>query len=129
MFFRSTLFIAGVINFLPSLLVFFPDRIQEAYDVNINSLNLKLLLMHRAVLFGLIGGLMIYSSLTKLFYNLSFIFGFISMGAFVLLFFLLPNGITSELRNIMLIDIITIVILLIGFFSNLIKQKFNYIVI
>jgi hypothetical protein len=122
-FFRITLFLAGLINLLPSILAFFPDKISKSYGIEIPNENYELLLRHRAVLFAIIGGLMIVSSLTKKYYEVAIIVGLISMLSFVSLFFIINKDINSELRKVMTIDMIAIVILLIGSLLFWIKSK------
>lgn len=111
--FRITLLISGAINIFPSALVFLPERISDSYGIKLQNPDFELLLRHRAVLFGIIGGLMIYSALTKKYYSISVIVGLISMLSFVILYFSL-NGINDELTKVMKFDIAAIVILIIG---------------
>jgi hypothetical protein len=113
--FRITLFIAGVINLLPSVLAFLPDKISKSYGIEIPNENYELLLRHRAILFGIIGGLMIYSAVAKKHYEVSTVIGFISMISFIVLFFQIGGDINSELKKVMTIDIVGTVILCIGF--------------
>jgi heme A synthase len=119
--YRITLFIAGVINLLPSILAFLPDKISKSYGIDVPNANYELLLRHRAILFALIGGLMIFSAVTKKYYEISTLVGLVSMVSFVLLYFLIGKGINAELNKVMFIDIVAIVILLVGvimFFMN-----------
>jgi heme A synthase len=113
--FRITLFIAGVINLLPSVLAFLPDKISKSYGIEIPNENYELLLRHRAILFGIIGGLMIYSAVAKKHYEVSTVIGLISMVSFIVLFFLIGKDINSDLKKVMTIDIVGTVILCIGF--------------
>jgi heme A synthase len=113
--FRITLFIAGVINLLPSVLAFLPDKISKSYGFEIPNENYELLLRHRAILFGIIGGLMIYSAVAKKHYEVSTFIGLISMVSFIVLFFLIGKDINSDLKKVMTIDIVGTVILCIGF--------------
>lgn len=112
--FRVSLFIAGIINLIPSILVFFPEKISSSYGVEIPDINYELLLRHRAVLFGIVGGILIYSAVTKKHYSLAVIVGLISMVSFVILFYLIKGEINTELHTVMKIDIIGIIILLVG---------------
>ena len=112
--FRITLFIAGAINLLPSILAFLPQKISKSYGIVVPDVNYELLLRHRAVLFGIVGGLMIYSAITKKIYSISVSIGLISMVSFVILYFLL-NGINKELEKVMKADVVAIIILLTGF--------------
>ena len=123
--YRITLFIAGLINLLPSLLAFLPDKISKSYGVEIPNANYELLLRHRAILFGIIGGLMIFSAIVKKYYEIATIAGLISMTSFILLYFLIDRGISSELKKVMVIDILASLILLIGLAIFLITSKKN----
>jgi len=53
---------AGVINFLPVMGVFSGARIESLYGVELSDPTLEVLLRHRAVLFGLLGGFMIVAA-------------------------------------------------------------------
>jgi ABC-type Na+ efflux pump permease subunit len=121
--FRVILFLAGLINLLPSLLAFLPDKISKSYGIEIPNANYELLLRHRAILFGIIGGLMIYSAIAKKYYEVSTTIGLISMVSFILLFFFIDKEINSELKKVMIIDIIATIILCIGIILFLIKSK------
>ena len=112
--FRICLFMAGVINFVPSILVFLPDKISTSYGIQIPDVNYELLLRHRAILFGIVGGVMIYSAISKKYYSLAVVIGLISMISFLILFNLMGGTLNAELTKVMKIDIGGIIILLIG---------------
>ena len=112
--FRITLLITGGINLLPAFLAFSTQKIADAYGIEIPNENYELLLRHRAVLFGIVGGLMIYSAVSKKQYTLSVTAGLTSMISFVILFFLM-NEINLELEKVMKIDVAAIILLLVGF--------------
>ena len=113
--FRVCLLIAGVINALPSILAILPQKISDSYGIEILNVNHELLLRHRAVLFGIIGGIMIFSAISKRYYSLAVAIGMISMLSFVLLFFLMKGEINPELKKVMYVDLAGILILLVGF--------------
>ncbi len=121
--YRIALFIAGLINLLPALLAFLPDKISKSYGIEIPNANHELLLRHRAILFGIIGGLMIYSAIVKKHYQLSTIAGLVSMTSFIILYFLIGKDINSELKKVMMIDVVATLILCIGFILFLLKSK------
>ena len=121
-FFRITLFIAGLINLLPTLLAFFPDNISKSYGIDIPNSNYELLLRHRAILFGIIGGLMIISAIVKKHYEIATTAGLISMTSFIILYFLIDKEINSELKKVM-IDVVATVILCIGLLLFMLKSK------
>ncbi|MEO1435455.1 MAG: hypothetical protein AAFV80_07955 [Bacteroidota bacterium] len=113
--FRICLFLAGVINVLPALLAFLPDRIPKAYGVAVPNANYELLLRHRAVLFGIVGGVMIYSAVSQEYYTLATQIGLISMLSFVALYWPKRKSINAELKKVMQIDLIGILILIVGY--------------
>ena len=112
--YRIALFLAGIINLLPAFLAFIPDKISISYGIELPNGNYELLLRHRAILFGIIGGLMIYSAIAKKYYTIATSVGLISMVSFILLFFLIGKDINSELKNIMIVDIVASFILCLG---------------
>lgn len=77
--FRLTLFIAGIINVIPSFLAFLPEKIAQSYGIEIPDVNHELLLRHRAVLFGIIGGLLLFSAISKKYYEVALVSGLVSM--------------------------------------------------
>ncbi len=113
-FFRITLLIAGMINAIPALIAFLPDKITTSYGITVPDANFELLLRHRAVLFGVIGGLMIYSAVTKKQYDLATFAGLVSMISFLVLYFGIEGPINSALTKVMQIDAFAIMLLLIG---------------
>jgi len=60
--FRVCLFITGIINIVPSILAFISSKISNSYGIQVPNPNYELLLRHRAVLLGIIGGVLIYSA-------------------------------------------------------------------
>jgi heme A synthase len=121
--FRITLFIAGLINLLPALLAFVPDKISKSYGIEIPNSNYELLLRHRAILFGIIGGLMIYSAIVKKQYEIASTAGLISMISFIILYFLIDKEINTELKKVMMIDVVATVILCMVLTLFLLKSK------
>jgi hypothetical protein len=73
--FRLSLGIAALVNLLPALLAIRPQNIAKSYGVSVPDGNYELLLRHRAVLFGIVWGLMLYSALTKVYYELATLIG------------------------------------------------------
>jgi len=100
---------------LPSILAFLPNKISHSYGIEMPSSNYELLLRHRAVLFGIIGGIMIFSAITKKNYSMAVCIGLISMISFIVLYKLTNGTINDELNKVMKIDIVGIIILLVGF--------------
>ena len=104
-------------------MAFLPDNISKSYGIEIPNGNYELLLRHRAILFGIIGGLIIYSAIVKKYYKIATTVGLISMGSFILLFVLIDKDINLELKKVMIFDIVATVILCIGTVLMLLKSK------
>jgi heme A synthase len=120
--FRITLFVAGIINFIPTSLAFFPKKIKDSYGIDVTSTNLELSLRHRAILLGIVGGLMVFSALSKKYYGVSVIIGGISMLSFIILYFAI-GGINNELKKVMIFDAVAMGILAIGSFCYYFLEK------
>jgi glycerol uptake facilitator-like aquaporin len=103
-FFRLTLFAAGIINLLPSILAFAPKKITKSYGVAVPDANYELLLRHRAVLFGIVGGIMVYSAASSTLYQLAMFVGVVSMAAFIVLYYATGRAINPALTKVMRID-------------------------
>lgn len=113
--FRIILFIVGIINILPVLIAFFPEKIPTSYGVTIPDVNYELLLRHRAVLFGIVGGGMLYAAFANKYLTIATIIGLVSMLSFILLYFLVDTPINAALTKVMKIDLVASVVLIIGF--------------
>ena len=123
--FRTILFIVGIINISPAMLTFLPSKISKSYGIEILNVNYELLLRHRAAMFGLIGGLLVYAAISRKLYKVSIFVGLFSMLSFIILYFIIGREINAELRKIMLIDIAAVAILLVGFILYLTSLKTN----
>lgn len=103
--------IAGVINFLPAAGVISAERMQAAYGIGIADPNLAILLRHRAVLFGIVGGLLLVAAFHPPLRAAAYVAGFVSMLSFVVIVWLV-GGANAELRRVLVIDWVGIAALL-----------------
>lgn len=107
------LFMVGVINFVPVMGIVSAQKLSELYGISIEDPNLEILMRHRALLFGLVGGYMICSVFQPKFQISAIIMGFISMLGFLVLAW--QNGQVNELlRNIAYIDLAATFLLMIA---------------
>ena len=81
------LLIIGVIHLLPLTGVIGAERLSALYGLNISEPNLEILMRHRAVLFGLLGGFFVYAAFKPGLQNIAFIAAFVSVGSFFYLAF------------------------------------------
>ena len=105
------LVITGLINFLPVIGVLSSDQINGLYGLEINNGDLMILLRHRALLFGVIGGFVIYSAFKRQYQLASILMMLVSMFGFLVILYLEGSS-NYALAKIALIDVIGIVLAL-----------------
>ena len=113
--FRICLFITGIINLLPFIIAFLPEKIVTSYGIVVPDQNYELLLRHRAVLFGIIGGIMIHAAIGQRNYALAVGVGLVSMVSYLILAYLVEGEINTELSRVAKIDVGAVVILVVGY--------------
>ena len=106
----SLLFLVGVINFLPIVGILSLDKINQAYGLSIDDNNLAILLRHRALLFGLIGGFVIYSVFKPQYQIASIVLATISMLGYLYFFWSIGDS-NPALLKVAQADIFGIVLL------------------
>ena len=103
-FITAFIVIAGAINFLPVVGVVSAARIESLYGVDASDPALEILLRHRAVLFGLVGGFMIMAAFKKSLHSAAITGGFIAMLSFLGLYYF--GGQPPSLASIAYADIV-----------------------
>ncbi|MER0044432.1 hypothetical protein [Pseudomonas sp. MGal98] len=79
------LLIVGVIHLLPLVGVLGGERLNALYGLSFNEPNLHILMRHRAVLFGLLGGLLVAAAFLPSLRAIALVGGLISVLSFLLL--------------------------------------------
>ncbi len=97
--------LAGIINFLPVVGVLSAARLEALYGVDVRDPTLEILLRHRAVLFGVIGGFMIAAAFRQRFHLPAIIGGLIAMLSFLWLYYLAGDA-PRALLSIVYADIV-----------------------
>ena len=106
----ACLIAVGIINFLPVVGVLSPAVLTRLYEVPVTDPDIVLLLRHRAVLFGLLGGLILASVLRKEWRGLAIVLGGISLVAFVVLAMLHPTE-NEAIAKVVRADVLALVLL------------------
>lgn len=96
--------LAGIINFLPIVGVTSAARIESLYGVELADPALEILLRHRAVLFGLVGGFMIVAAFKKRLHAMAIVGGLIAMLSFMGLYYFTSDQ-PQSLMSIVYADI------------------------
>ena len=82
-FVSAMLVITGIVHILPLPGVLGSDQLQRLYGLVFEDPNLSILMRHRAVLFGLLGGLMFYAAYRKDLQIVALVAGLVSTVSFV----------------------------------------------
>ena len=102
--------IVGLINLAPLMGVLGQARLSALYGVAELRPDLLLLLQHRAVLFGIIGGLILWSVFKTSLRPIAAVMGFISMTSYLVLAYT-GEPLGDPLMRVATIDVVAIVIL------------------
>ena len=103
--------IVGLVNLLPVSGVLSASRLETLYGVVLEDANLLILMRHRAVLFAIVGGLLVASAFHSPLRPVGVAAGLISMLSFVLIAWLVGSG-NAELRRVIVVDLVASVALL-----------------
>lgn len=100
----------GLVNFLPVAGVLSAQVLASAYGIPAPAGDLLILLRHRALLFGILGALIIVSAFRRHLQPAAILAGLVSMLGFIALA-LGPGEYGAELRKVVIIDAIALVAL------------------
>lgn len=104
------LVLVGLINFLPVTGVVSTERVANAYSVELPGSDLAILMRHRALLFGIIGGFIVYAAFVPGYRPAAMIMAAVSMTGFLLLIWLVGDY-NASLRRIAIADGVGILLL------------------
>jgi hypothetical protein len=109
--------LAGLVNLLPMAGVLGAERLQALYGMPFTDPDLLVLMRHRAVLFGIIGGLLLAAAFRARLRAIAATVGLASMLSFVVL--ALPLGaIGPELQRVFWADVFASAVLVIGVWAS-----------
>ena len=99
--------IAAAVNLAPVLGAVSADRMTAFYGVDLEDPNLQILMRHRAVLFGVVGGLLLVAAFHPPLRTLGYVVGFSSMLSFLLIAWLVGEY-SAEIQRVILVDVVGI---------------------
>jgi hypothetical protein len=99
--------VAAAINLAPLLGAVSSERMSALYGVDLDDPNLQILMRHRAVLFGLVGGLLLVAAFHPPLRAPAYAVGFSSMLSFLLIAWLV-GGYSAEIQRVILVDVVGI---------------------
>ncbi|SIP96106.1 phosphopantetheine adenylyltransferase [Aquipseudomonas alcaligenes] len=109
----ALLLIVGIIHLLPVVGVLGGDRLNSLYGLNLDEPNLQILMRHRAVLFGLLGALLVAAAFLPGLRTLALLAGLVSVVSFLLLAWSTPLY-NEALRRVVVADWIALACLLLA---------------
>ncbi len=107
----ALLLVVAVIHLIPLSGFFGVERLNSLYGLAIDDANLEILMRHRAIIFGILGGLFVYAAFIPAIQPIAFVAAFISIASFFLLAFSVDEF-NSEIRTIVIADVVAGVALL-----------------
>ena len=109
----AMLVLVALIHLPPLLGVFGASRMELAYGVQIADPNLAVLMRHRAVLFGLVGALMLAAVFLPPLRASALLISLLSAGSFVLLAWS-SAGLNANLGRVAMVDVAAVLFSLVG---------------
>jgi len=107
------LLVAGIIHLLPLAGVLGGERLNALYGLALDEPNLQILMRHRAVLFGLLGALLVAAAFIPGLRSLALIGGLLSVISFLLLAWSAPLY-NEALRRVVVADWVALACLLLA---------------
>ncbi|MEH6405587.1 MAG: hypothetical protein V7750_19605 [Sneathiella sp.] len=102
--------VVATIHILPIIGFVGIDRLAALYEIKINDGNLEILMRHRAVLFGILGGFLAYAAFTPSNQPLAFLAAGISLLSFLFLTFSVGEF-NDAIQKVVIVDIVALVCL------------------
>jgi len=100
----------GLINFIPIVGILSAEKLSQLYAISLKDPTLVLLMRHRALLFGIIGGFIIFAAFNQKYQPSAMLMGFISMLGFILLAWQMPD-LNPAIQKIIYADVIGLILL------------------
>jgi len=103
--------VVAVIHLLPISGFLGVEQLASLYEIKITDGNLEILMRHRAILFGILGGFLAYAAFTPAIQPIAFLAAFISVTSFFFLSFSVGEF-NDAIRKVVIADIVASVSLL-----------------
>lgn len=107
------LVVVGLINFVPIMGLLSAQKLESAYSIELASNDLVILMRHRALLFGVLGGFILYSAFVTSYQGAAMIMAAVSMVGYAALVYLVGDY-NDSIFKVLLVDIVGIVFLTIA---------------
>ena len=111
---RLALLIVAIIHLLPLVGVLGAGRLESLYGIPFSDPNLLILMRHRAVMFGLLGGLMLAAVFVPRLQPWALALALLSAGSFLVFVYGGDGGHNALLARVALVDVVAVVAALVG---------------
>lgn len=118
----ALMLVVALIHLLPLSGVIGIDRLASLYDIDIADGNLEILMRHRAVLFGILGGFFAYAAFKPAIQPIAFIAALVSVTSFFFLAFSVAE-LNDAIRRVVIADVVASVALLGAVALYFVKSK------
>ena len=109
------LVLAGPVNLFPVIGVFSTENLAALYGIEVAGSELTILMRHRAVLFGMLGGFILFSAFRPAYQPPAITAGLVSMLSFIALAFLVGDY-GQEINRAIIADVVASAGLLVALF-------------
>lgn len=111
---RLALLIVAIIHLLPLVGVLGAGRLESLYGIAFADPNLLILMRHRAVMFGLLGGLMLAAVFVPRLQPWALALALLSAGSFLVFVYGGDGGHNPLLARVALVDVVAVIAALVG---------------
>lgn len=105
--------IVGIIHLIPVTGVIGVHQLEKLYGVSLNDPNLILLMRHRALLFGLVGGMLVYAAFVPSYQLIAIVIGLVSVVGFLVLAWQ-AGPLHANIGKVVRIDWVALVLLMVA---------------
>lgn len=107
----AMLIVVGIIHLLPMPGMLGSERLAALYGLSFSEPNLALLMRHRAVLFGLLGALLLFAAFKPAWHTLALVGAAVSVLSFLALAWTSDGAVNAQMQRVVVADVVALVCL------------------
>jgi hypothetical protein len=116
------LVLLALIHLAPLVGVLGIERVEALYGIDVSGPDLELLLRHRAVLFGLVGGYMLWAAWRPAHRSVAFAFAFVNLVGFLALAWRVGD-VNAALGKVAIVDAVALAFLAVGVCAHVMAHE------
>jgi len=118
----AILVFVGVIHLLPLAGVLGSDQLSKLYGISFEESNIEILMRHRAILFGLLGGFLVFAAFNKAYHLTALVVGLISVSSFLLISWSV-GGYNAQIARVCWADLLALLCIALGFVFHYLRLR------